>query len=408
MTYDLQIHRGVYQMLKETDNPEFQLLVRWLGGVLTAVDEGKPIIYHPFTTYSEVLLAMDLQPLCCEAWDLVGARVDPDHAIKSIDVAHEAGIPDNLCSYDKAIIGSVLRKTIPPPSSIAVGAMPCQSAFITYQAVAGLTGAPLYVCDIPYHLDEDGALDHWVNQYRGFISFLEEQTGRKMDYDRLKEVVEESNRCVELWLEAFELQKRKPVPWSGPLRQGTTSLMMAFGSPEGTAAVKNLLDSIKDRVARGETALPEEKARAIWFHFLPGWDPELMDFIASLGVVVPYVLFDDFRTEPVDTSTTENMIRGMARRALQSPMGKLGRGAFDEYIEDLLYVVEEWKADCAIIGAHPGCKWITGAHGLIRDACRERGIPLLVYDLDLVDRRITSAEESRTRIEQFLTMVMDR
>jgi len=74
----------------------------------------------------------------------------------------------------------------------------------------------------------------------------------------------------------------------------------------------------------------------------------------------------------------------------------------------LLYAVDEWKGDCVILGAHPGCKWVTGAYGLIRDACRERGIPLLLYDVDLVDRRITSAEESRTRIEQFLTTVIDR
>ncbi|MFW6125712.1 MAG: 2-hydroxyacyl-CoA dehydratase subunit D [Chloroflexota bacterium] len=408
MADDLQVHRGVHQMLKEADDPEFRLLVRWLEGVLQAVDEGRPIVYHPFTTYSEVMLAMDLQPLCCEAWDLVGVRVDEDHTIRSIDAAHEAGIPDALCSYDKAIIGSVLRGTVPPPSLIAVAAMPCQSAYITYQAVAELTGAPLYVCDIPYYLDEEGALDHWVNQYRGLIAFLEERTGRKMDYDRLREVVDESNRCVELWLEAFELQKRKPAPWSGPLRQGTTALMMAFGSPEGTEAVQALLARIKETAFKGEGALPEEKARLAWFHFMPGWDRQLMDFIAELGVAVPYVLFDDFRVEPVDTSTVEGMIRGMAQRALRSPMGKLGRGAFDEYIEDLVYVAREWKADCVAIGAHPGCKWITGACGLIRDACREHGIPLLVYDLDLVDRRVTSAEESRTRLEQFLTTVIDR
>ena len=39
---------------------------------------------------------------------------------------------------------------------------------------------------------------------------------------------------------------------------------------------------------------------------------------------------------------------------------------------------------------------------------RERGIPVLMYDVDLIDRRITSAEESRTRIEQFLTTIMAR
>ncbi len=408
MSDNLQIHRSVYEVLKGAQEPGPRLVANWLGGVLDAVEKGRPIAYHPFTTFSEIMVALDVQPICCEAWDIVGLQVDPDHAIKSIDAAHEAGIPPELCSFDKAIIGSVIRGTMPPPSMIAQSGMPCQNAYITYQAVASLTGAPLYVCDTPYDTDEEGALEHWVNQYKGMISFLEEYSGKKMDYDRLREVVEESNRCVEYWLEATELLKLKPVPHSGPLSQGTLSGMMGFGTPEGTAAIKALLDELKDKVAKGETAIPDEKARVIWFHFQVFWDNALMSFMNEMGAVVPYVLFDDFRVEPVDTSTPEKMIRGMAWRALQAPMGKLGRGAFDAFIDDLLYAVDEWKGDCVILGAHPGCKWVTGAYGLIRDACRERGIPLLLYDVDLVDRRITSAEESRTRIEQFLTTVIDR
>ncbi len=402
----LQVHRNVYDLLKGASPPG--ILARWLGGIFEAVDAGKPIVYHPFTTFSEIMVAMDVQPLCCEAWDIVGLQVDPDHAIKSVDAAHEAGIPAELCSFDKAIIGSIIRGTMPEPSLVVQAGMPCQNAYTTYQAVAALTGAPLYVCDTPYDLDEEGALDHWVNQYKGMISFIEEHTGKKMDYDRLKEVVEESNRCVEYWLEAVELMKSIPAPRTGPLSQGTIAGMMGFGTPEGTAAMKALLDETKDKMARGETAIPEEKARVIWFHFQVMWDNALMSFMGELGATVPYVLFDDFRVEPVDTSSVERMLRGLAWRALQAPMGKVGRGAFDVLLGDMLYAVEQWKGDCVIIGANPGCKWLTGAYGLIRDACRDRGVPLLLYDVDLVDRRITSAEESRSRIEHFLATVMDR
>jgi benzoyl-CoA reductase/2-hydroxyglutaryl-CoA dehydratase subunit BcrC/BadD/HgdB len=405
---NFQIHRMVYEVLKAKNTPGRKVVAQWLGGILDAVEHGKPIAYHAFTQFSELMVALDIRPLCCEAWDMVGVQADPDHAIKSIDIAHEAGIPDELCSFDKALIGSVLRKTIPPPTMITVSAMPCQNAYITYQAVSHLTGAPMYVCDTPYNTDEEGAMEYWISQYKEMIAFLEEHSGNKMDYDRLKEVVAESNRCVEYWLEAMELMKLKPAPRSGQLDAGTQTGMMMFGTPEGTAWMKYLRDKIKDKVAKDETAVSDEKLRVIWYHFPVVWDNKLMRFMTELGAVVPYVHYDDFRVEPVDISTPEKMLKGMAWRALQAPMGKLGRGAFAEYIEDLLYVVEEWKGDCVIIGAHPGCKWIMSAQGLIRDACRERQIPLLIYDIDLVDRRITSAEESRMRIEQFLTTVIDR
>jgi len=241
--------------------------------------------------------------------------------------------------------------------------------------------------------------------------FLEEYSGKKMDYDRLREVAEESNRNVEYWLEATELLKLKPAPHSGPLMQGTLSGMMGFGTPEGTAAMKALLDELKDKVAKGETAVPDEKARVIWFQLPVFWDADLMPWMADMGAVVPFVLFDDYRVEPVDTSTPESMLRGMARRALETPMGRVGRSAYDLVIEDVLYAVEAFKGDCVIFASHPACKWMSGGYGLMRDALREHGIPTLMYDVDLVDPRITSAEESRTRIErieQFLTTVIVR
>lgn len=409
MAEKYQLHRMVHEFIKDSDEPGLRMTAKYLDGVLRAADEGKPIVYHGFTSYTDIMVAMDLQTICLEGWDMIGVRVDPDHAIKSIDAAHEAGIPPELCSFDKAIIGSILREVLPPPSMIVPSLMPCQNSVIGYQAVGHLTGAPLYTPDIPYYMDEEGAMDYWVRQYKGVISFLEEHSGRKMDYDRLKEVVEESNRCVEYWLEAVALQKLKPAPWTGAISIGTQAGIMAFGTPEGTAAVKSVLDQIKDRVAKGETAVPDEKVRVIWFQLPVFWDTTLMTWMATeLGAVTPFVLFDDYRVEPVDTSSPEKMIIGMAKRAVETPMGRVGRSDYDLVIEDVLYAVEEFSGDCVVFASHPSCKWMSNAFSLMNDVLRKRGIPALMYDVDLMDRRVTSAEESRTRIEQFLTAVIAR
>jgi len=401
-----QVHRMMYEFVKTADDPQMKLGAEWLGSVFRAVDEGLPIVYHSFTMFSEVMVALDLQSICCEGWDIMAMMADPQHPLKSMDVACEAGIPEDLCSFDKALIGSVLRETIPPPTMIVLSASPCQNMMISYQAVSELTGAPLWVSDSPYNLNQEGAIEYWTSQYKGLIGFLEEHSGRKMDYDRLREVLEESNCCVEYWLEGMELMKLKPAPWTGAFGVGTFAGITTFGTPSATAAVKAVRDQIKDRVAKGETAVPEEKARMIFFHLMPSWDQALVYWLSSQGVVMPFMVFDDYRVEPVDTSTPESMIKGMAKRALNTPMGKLGRGAFDEYIEDMLYAVDEWQGDCVVITAHPGCKWVTGGYGLIKRACRERGIPLLIYDIDLADPRMTSADESRAKIGEFLATVI--
>ena len=125
-----------------------------------------------------------------------------------------------------------------------------------------------------------------------------------------------------------------------------------------------------------------------------------------MGAVTPHGMVSHFRVEPVDTSSPESIIRGLARRALETPMGRQGRGASDLWIEDCLNAVEEWQGDCVILAGHPGCKWLRGCYGLFRDIARERGIPVLLFDVDYYDPRIAPPEEYRAKIEDFLTTVM--
>jgi len=98
----------------------------------------------------------------------------------------------------------------------------------------------------------------------------------------------------------------------------------------------------------------------------------------------------------------------LAKRALETPMGRQGRGPSDIWIEDCLDAVEQWQGDCVILAGNPGCKWLRGCYGFFRDICRERGIPLMVWEVDFLDPRIASEEESRTRIGEFLDTVMER
>jgi hypothetical protein len=112
--------------------------------------------------------------------------------------------------------------------------------------------------------------------------------------------------------------------------------------------------------------------------------------------------------EPVDTSTPESMIQGMARRALNVHMGRQGRGSSDIWIGDTLDAFEHWQGDCIIVNGALGCKWVRGSYGLLKDICRERGIPVMMFDADIADPRVVSQTEVKTRIGDFLESVMAR
>ena len=406
-TEKYQLHRGMYGFLKDTEDPTMKGVARWLGAVLSAVDEDKPIVYNEFTFWCDTMVALDLQSLAPEMWALLPGAASGEPAL---DAAHDLGIPPEMCWAGRYVIGAtLLGDQLPPASMIVLPSYPCDNCKSAYQVAAELTGAPLYLVDCPYWVEEDEeSMDYWVEQYKGVISFLEEHSGRKLDYDRLKEVAEESNRYIEYWLEGKELMRRKPSPKNGPWSL-PLEILTSIGLPIGTEAIKARLDDLKAKVANGETAVPEEKVRVVWNYLPVLWNLGLFDWMAQeFGTVIPITICDWTSFEPIDTSTPESTMRGMAKRALHGYMAGQGRGPSDLIIEDTLNSFEEYQGDCIIVNGAFGCKWLRGSYGYLRDICRERGIPIMMFDAEIGDARVVPDEEIKTRIGEFLETVIER
>jgi len=404
-------------MIKELPIPQVQALATWLGKVLEAVDRGEPVVWTQFTFWCELMVAMDLATIPPEAWPIAanlasgatpaGGNTEIPSENPVLDTAEAWGLPPELCTAGRGILGGFLLETIPPPNMIVMPSFPCDNTRGIYQVIAELTGAPMYVVDAPYWMDEEEAMNYWVNQYQGLISFLEEHSGKKMDYDHLREVVEETNRYCDYWLEGQELFRIKPLAQNGPFMGG--EVLFSLGLPVATEAVKTRLDMMKAQIANGEKAVPEEKVRVIWNYLPVLYAPTLFNWIAQeFGAVTVAAMGSWEQHEPVDTSTPESMIRGMARRALNVHMGRQGRGSSDIWIEDTMNAFEHWQGDCIIVNGALGCKWVRGSYGLLKDICRERGIPVMMFDADIADPRVVSQTEVQTRIGDFLESVMVR
>ena len=394
--------------------PMLKVVKYWVEKVLSAEEDGKKVIYNQFNTFAELFNAFDLLAVPPEIWSLLKSYLKDGYGMcDSIDVAHEAGIHPELCSAHKSSIGDILRgDQIPPPVALINPSYPCDNTKIAYQVIAEITGAPIYVMDCPYFgpdTDEEAAVEYWVNQFKGLISFLEEISGQKLDPDRLKEVANEANRAVEYILEEQEMRKLKPCPTPGLGYQWTIGADSLMGLPEYTECVKMMRDETKERVEKGKTAVPggKEKLRVNWFYLHAAYDMNVTDWLeAEKGASSP-VTFTSYATfEPIDTSTTESIIRGMARRMLTYPMGRQGTGSSEIYIQDCIDTVRGWGCDCVILSGHAGCKYLRGIFGLFRDELRKINVPLLVFDCDSFDPRVAPVEEFRPKIEEFVDMVI--
>ena len=111
-------------------------------------------------------------------------------------------------------MGLLLSGQLPDPDFVIGTNLPCDNIVIGYQMYANLLKVPTYYSDAPYGAGMDD-VEYFSGEIRRVIAFLEEQTGKRMDYDRLKELLEESNRAAECLIEINELRKNIPCPMLG-------------------------------------------------------------------------------------------------------------------------------------------------------------------------------------------------
>ena len=385
-------------------------LAVYLEKVLDHVDRQKPFVWHNLGFNPELTYALgDASPVGIESLGVLHNLLgDINLSLDFIDSAQGAGIPPDCCSADKIAIGAIQKGLYPPPACTVGVNTPCDAQVLSTQVMQELSGAPFFAIDVPYY-HNDETIRHVAAQLKELIPFLEQHTGCKLDYDRLREVCELSNQTTEVLWEWLEWRKLAPLTQSSKLVAFTLLVQVLFsGSPEGLGIAKGLLREARERTEREERFF-EERARAIWYQD-PVWtDMQIYDwFERDLGLTVPVDIFGYYANEGlIDTKTPETMLYGLARKLVAChPMARQFRSDIDVYVRDFMHLVEGWNADCCIFAGHIACKHAWGGIGLFKEACRRADIPLLVFEFDMFDPRVTPYEDVYFEVERFVNEIV--
>jgi benzoyl-CoA reductase/2-hydroxyglutaryl-CoA dehydratase subunit BcrC/BadD/HgdB len=351
---------------------------------------------------------MDIHPFLGEVHPSIMALGTPEVCWEYVDAAEETGLPTELCVLDKFMLGALLRNEMPSADFIVTASAPCDSSRIGYQMFEQLTDCPIHRLDAPAE-DSREAHSYYASEIRKLIAFLEEQTGNRFDADRLREVCEESNRATEALLELFELRRARPCPHSGVILYTSYMVMLnSLGTPAFTRSLEFLRDDAVAAVKQGRGAVADEKHRVLWYYTPVTFDFELQGWLEESfkAVVISDLLAGFFRQDPIDTTSLDTMLLGLARRGLEATMGRLRVNA-GELTERFLRDYKDFGADCAVFPGPVGCKHVWGWINLLREVCREREIPICVFDLDWMDSRIRPVESIRATIQEFFENVME-
>ncbi len=385
-------------------------VIGYIHNLFREVDRGKPVVWYNLGFQSELIYALgDVQPFTIEfPGALHSIMGNGQNALDFIDLAQAVGIPADCCSADKIAIGAIHQGLLPDPACTVGINTPCDAQVLSTQVMAELSGVPFFPVDVPYYHNEETIL-HVAAQLKELVPFLEEHTGRKMDVDRLRESCGYSNEMSEYLWEWMDWRKLAPLTQTSKLVGFTLMLQILFtGSRQGAEVARGFLREARERSERKERFI-DERVRAIWFQDAVWTDLQIYDwFEKELGLTVPVDVFGYFSNEGlIDTSSMETMLYGLARKLVNGhPMARQFRGDIDFYIDDAMHLLEAFNADCFIFAGHIACKHAWGGIGLFKEACRRADIPLLVFEFDMFDPRITPYEDVYFEVERFVNEIV--
>jgi benzoyl-CoA reductase subunit B len=383
-------------------HPINQALKKYLEGIFDcAENRSRPLTWLEWCVSTDLLLAFDAQPMCTEGLVAILLILQPGVNEKLIDVGEQAGVPVEYCSASKNAIGAYLADQLPQPDCIVTSSHPCDSMVSSYQTLEYLSGVPTFRLDTPYW-DDQRSLDYYAGEIRRLIAFLEDQFNRRLDYDRLRKVLTEVNMTNELLIEVNEMYRAKPCPGSiVSTVLSWVARVIGLGTPEVTETARRLHKITKERYQRGRGTIRNEKIRVIWYDVPIAFYPLVLWMEETFGATIVMDVVSYIDTPPIDTTTEESMVRGLAESYMNLAMARQFHGPVDFYLRDLNRICQDYSGDCFIFAGHAGCKHAWASTRIIKDYMKKIGMPLLVLSSDIFDRRVIHEDQLKAQIEEF-------
>lgn len=415
MTTDINVLQYISESLRQIGDhiaskyPEREWMYKaqnaYWGRAYEAKDSGMPVIWHNLGVTPELLNAMGAMPICVES--LASTLGSLRNGIgKYVDMAQRY-VPEHICSFNKIAIGLAICGDIPKPDAVIYTSTPCDSSRIGYPLLAEYLGVPHFCVDTPFEVNERG-YEYIAGELREAILFLEKVIGQQLDWDLLRKAIEISNQAYALIGQIAELRKLVPCPLPSRLLVMNGIFGSMIGSIELVEFLQTEYEMGKAKAEKGKGHLPHEKIRIAWIQNPISFDLGILDWMEStFGAMVTMDAFGFRRVVPIeDTSSEEQMLRGLGERSLKIPMVHGSAGPIEYWMESVTEICGEYTCNAAIFAGHVGCKHTWAVGKLIKDMISDKyGIPTLVFDVDALDPRYTQPETIRERIKYFLETV---
>ncbi len=356
----------------------------------------------------EIPVAMDVYPGYPEQYTaIIGAeKCGP----LLCGFAEELGFSQELCSYARASIGSVQHPDksplhgLPPPQALLACNNICGTVLRWYEAVAQMTGAPVFLLDTP-PLEGEQPPHHVAYVKKGLedlIAFLCKTFNREFSEERLHEVATLSNRAVDLWMKALYACKNRPSPLNCADRFLAMAPIVALrGTQQAIDFYTAFLEEVEERVKQGLGAIREERIRLLWDN-IPPWFSIYSFFngLAKRGVVFPA----DTYTHAWSGKMEKGDLLESAARTYSAVYLNKGLSA---KVDIMCRLIKDFSLDGFVLFSMRSCKRYSLGQLVTKEEVTKRtGVPGVIIEGDMVDSRLFNEAQVQTRVEALLEMLL--
>ncbi len=395
----------------------WSIVPQYFAEAHAAKAEGKLIGWiPPMNGVIEVFRAMDIVPVMPENWSPVCAATGL--APECMEAAERMGYSRDLCGYLRNAIGYISEAMdkpdqpfggLPAPDLIIAFGGGCIPAMKIFQMFTEHFKAPTYIADGPQiqpeEIDDEDTLAFATERFKDLIGFLEEQTGSKLDMDRLQEVVRLSDRACELWDEIMDYRRYVPTPFSAA-ELGVMFVMVVLpGTQLAVDFLERFKAEVKERAENGIGCVPKERFRLFWDNIPLWYNMGLFNYFEKFDAVVvaeTYSAAWSIRLDP------DKPLETLARKSLLSfPL--VSNVSLQKRIDMVLDTCRKYKIDGAILHSNKSCKPISlGQMDVKNELMEQLEVPSVMFEADHMDVRNWSDGQVKNRLDAFMDMLEQR
>ncbi|ACB85343.1 2-hydroxyacyl-CoA dehydratase subunit D [Natranaerobius thermophilus] len=311
--------------------------------------------------------------------------------------SEKEGMSRDACSFHRVAAAGGPRDYFPIPDFFLASSHLCDGAPQLFRYLSQKYDRPYYFLDVPAQKDAQ-AVEYVAQQLEELIKEVTKNLNISLDEERLKEVIENSNRAREAQLYLNNIRKKYPGILPGAQAINLVYLHFLCQGLEKTPDIYNILaEEIENKASKNEHKT--DAPRILWSHLRPFYENDIFTILEQeLEVNIVFEEMNQVYWPPLDPAKP---YESLARKIINNPLV----GPLDYRMDYLKQIIDDYSVDGIIHFSHWGCRHAVGAVPLLKQKAKDLNVAFLNLDADCVDRQNYFSGQVRTRLESFIEML---